>query len=1141
MFTHLHLHTQYSLLDGAAKIDDVIRAAKDDKMSAVAITDHGVMYGAVDFYLKAKEYGIKPIIGCEVYTAATNRNNKVYGIDNKFGHLVLLAKNNIGYVNLMKISSIGFTEGYYYKPRVDFEILKKYSEGIIALSACLFGDVNSALLSGDLKKGEEYALKYKEIFGDDFYLEIQDHNLDEEKRLIPLVVSLSEKLNIPLVATNDVHYIKKEDSYMHDVLLCIQTGKKIDDTDRMKFSNDEFYFKTQDEMKQRFKNYPSAIKNTQKIADMCNVELSFDNIYLPKLQLENGQNANNYLERLCKNALTKRYNNVTDEIKDRLKKELDTINQMGFADYFLIVYDYVSYAKKENIAVGPGRGSAAGSIVAYLLGITDVDPIKYGLLFERFLNPERVSMPDIDIDFCYVRRDEMIEYMVKKYGSDHAAQIVTFDTLLARGSIRDVGRVMDLPIPFVDKIAKMIPRALGMTIDIAMEENPDLKNIYVTDNRARSLIDMAKKLEGLPKNVAKHAAGVVVTDKKLYNYVPVMEGDVAYKTQYHMKVLEKLGVVKMDFLGLRNLTIINDTVNLIRKNIDDKFSIENIDYEDKNVYKMLSDGDTQGVFQLESKGMTSFLKDLKPNTFEDIIAGLSLYRPATAKIQIPLFLKNRHDKSKITYKHPLLEEILKPTYGSIVYQEQAMQIFRTLAGYSLGRADLVRRAMAKKNHKALEDEKNIFINGLCDENGKKIIKGTLENGLSIELSEEIFSELSEFSKYAFNKSHATAYAKIVYQTAYLKRYYRAFYLVSLLKNNFGSSEKQAQYIDDFSKYEIKILPPDINASGADFTVNGNNVRFSLSAIKNVGSVFAQNIEKKRNAHKKFTSFTDFCNVMREGLNKKSVENLIKCGAFDLINPNRRELLINCDSVVEKAVKDGKNVALGQFNMFDMSKELSDLSDNFTKEIDFDISEKLMFEKELTGLYFSGHPLDNYKEKIKVFSNTEIMDITEENYKDGKDVTICGMVIKITRKKTQKGDIMASALIEDFHSSCELVLFPNILSKYQNLVQEGKIVVINASVSFDYNDNLNLIVRNIFDIEKVSYPKNLTVYIKIKNDLEFPKVKSFISRYKGTNKLVIFVEDKNTVFNANEDNYVNLTDDFLAEARYIFGEDEVKIK
>ncbi len=1141
MFTHLHLHTQYSLLDGAAKIDDVINAAKEDNMTSVAITDHGVMYGAVDFYLKAKENGIKPIIGCEVYTAKSKREDKVYGIDNKFGHLVLLAKNNIGYVNLMKISSIGFTEGYYYKPRIDFEVLEKYHEGIIATSACLFGDVNNALLKDDYKKAEEYALKYKQIFGDDFYLEIQNHNLEEEKKLIPLIINLSEKLNIPLVATNDVHYIKREDSYMHDVLLCIQTGKKIDDDDRMRFSNDEFYFKSQAEMKEIFSSYPSAISNTQKIADMCNVDISFDNIYLPKLQLKNGQSASEYLNMLCKNALSKRYNTITDEIKMRLKTELDTINSMGFADYFLIVCDYVLFAKKEGIAVGPGRGSAAGSIVAYLLGITDVDPIKYGLLFERFLNPERVSMPDIDIDFCYVRRDEMIEYMVKKYGSDNAAQIVTFDTLLARGSIRDVGRVMDLSIPFVDKIAKMIPRALGMTIDIAMEENPDLENIYKTDNRAKTLIDMAKKLEGLPKNVAKHAAGVVVTDKKLYNYVPVMEGDIAYKTQYHMKVLEKLGVVKMDFLGLRNLTIINDTIDIINKNQSEVFSVENINYEDENVYEMLSNGDTQGVFQLESKGMTSFLKDLKPNCFEDIIAGLSLYRPATAKIQIPLFIKNRKDKSKITYKHPLLEEILKPTYGSIVYQEQAMQIFRVLAGYSLGRADLVRRAMAKKNHAALEAEKNVFINGLYDDNGKKIIKGTLENGLSIELSEEIFAELSEFSKYAFNKSHATAYAKIVYQTAYLKRYYPAFYLVSLLKNNMGMSEKQAQYIDDFSKYGIKILPPDINKSGADFTVDKENIRFSLSAIKNVGITFAQNIEKKRTLHKSFTSFTDFCNVMCEGLNKKSVENLIKCGAFDSINPNRRQLLINCDEVVLKAAKNGRSMAMGQLNMFDMSSEMRDLSDNFIPEPDFDISQKLVLEKELTGIYFSGHPLDNYKDKISAFSSCEIMDINEENFKDGKEISVCGIITKITRKKTQRGDIMATAVIEDFYSSCEIVMFSNVLSRYEGIIKEGAVVLLNSSVSFDYNDNLNLIVKNIYDIEKISYPKSMTVYMKIKNNDDFPKLKSFISRYKGENKLVVFVEDENSVFNAKSDNYVNLTDDFLKDARYIFGKDAVKIK
>ena len=1128
MFTHLHLHTEYSLLDGAAKIKDVIKYAKELSMKSLAITDHGVMYGVVDFYNEAKNNGIKPIIGCEVYTAAKSRFDR--NKNEKYGHLILLAKNQTGYVNLMKICSIGFSQGYYYKPRIDFEVLQNHHDGLVALSGCLKGDVNEALLNGDYEKAKSLALKFKSIFKDDYYLEVQNHNLEDEIKIIPEIIRLSKELGIKLAATNDVHYTKKENAVLQDIMLCIQTGKKIHDENRLKFATDEFYLKSEEEMRNLFKDIPEAIENTNEIAEKCNVELDFSKTYLPKF--DEKIDADLYLEKLCTDSMD-RLNMMGDEAKKRLKYELDTIKTMGYSDYFLIVWDYVNFARKNGISVGPGRGSAAGSLAAYLLGITEVNPLKYNLIFERFLNPERVTMPDIDIDFCYVRRQEVIDYIYEKYGRDRVAQIVAFDTMKARAAVRDVGRVYGISYDLTDKTAKLIPRELGITIDAALQEVPELKKLYDTNFEVKRLIDISREVEGMPRNITTHAAGLVIGDKELNNYVPTLVSDNTVLTQYPAVVLEKLGLVKMDLLALRNLTIIDDAVLKIKEN--EEFDLENIKYDDKKVYEMISCGETDGVFQLESDGMKAFLKDLKPSCFEDLIAGLSLYRPATAKFQIPLYIKNRKNAKNIKYKHPLLESILKPTYGSIVYQEQAMEIFKVLAGYSLGRADLVRRAMAKKKHEELEKEKDVYLYGLKDENGKVVIPGCLANGVDKDTALSIFDELTEFSKYAFNKSHATAYAMIAYNTAYLKLHYPQYYLASLLENMFDSSDKLKKYINDFKKSGVNILPPSINKSKPYFSTEKGNVRFSLSAIKGVGKAFAGEIAA---LNKTFSSFEDFLNSLPQTANRRCVESLIKCGAFDEIAKNRRALLVKCDCEFDSVIKISRETGSGQMSMFgDLKSTIISHKEDVS---DFSENEKLEYEKELTGMYFSGNPFDAYRAKARAFSNVDILTLYDMPLQNEISLALCGLVGKVTVKKIPSGE-MAVFTLEDASAETEVIIFNKGYQQFKSLIAEHTPVCIFCRAVRDSNDRLSITAQKIYDLNKIEIGTEKKLYVKIDNKTSFDNAVKISSEFSGNNEFIIYNSVTKEVYRAEKKNFVTICNELIKKMDDLLGRDNVKIK
>ena len=997
-FVHLHVHSEYSLLDGMSRIKDLPVRAKELGMKAIALTDHGVMYGAVDFYKECKKNDIKPIIGCEVYVAPRSRFEKEAGRDSGYNHLILLAKNKEGYQNLSKLVSLSFVEGFYYKPRIDLEILEKYSKGLICLSACLAGSLSQALIQDDMQKAEEIALWHKRVFKDDYYIEIQHNGLRQQIMVNQKLIQLARKLDIPLVATNDAHYLKKEDSYFHEVLLCIQTGKRMSDEDRMRFETEEFYIKSPEEMADYFSEFPDAIENTVKIAEKCNYDFEFGVTKLPNYDVpEEYATHLDYFKDLCYKGIKNRYGeNPSEEVMSRLEYEISVIEKMGYVDYFLIVWDYINYAKSVGIPVGPGRGSGAGSIAAYAIGITDIDPLKYGLLFERFLNPERVSMPDFDVDFCYERRGEVIEYVERKYGKDHVSQIITFGTMAARMVIRDVGRVLDYPYSETDKLAKMIPMEVHITIPKALEQNREFKELYESNPSVKQLIDIAIKLEGLPRQASTHACGIVITKDPVDTYVPLYVNDGNISTQYTMNLLEELGLLKMDFLGLRTLTVISDTEKLVKQNrgIDVEYDKE---MNDPKVYKLWANGESIGIFQFESQGMTNFMKELKPDCLEDIIAGVSLYRPGPMD-QIPRYIKGKQNPGHNEYTHPALEPILNVTYGCMVYQEQVMQIVRELAGYSLGRADLVRRAMGKKKLDVMAKEREYFINGQVDENGNVLVPGCVRNGIDKESANKIFDEMAEFAKYAFNKSHAAAYSVVSYRTAYLKTYYPEEFMAATLNSFLGNLDKVPIYIYECKRLNIGILKPDINKSFTKFTVQDKKIRFGLGSIKNVGISAIETVISEREKNGEFKSFTDFCERIQSGtVNRKCIECLIKAGCFDEMNQTRATLLASYERILDTINNQGRNSMANQVTMFDLVQPEETVKYQYTVLKELDERELLAQEKEMIGIYISGHPLEKFKEAIQRQTNInsiQIKDLNGENagkFKDGQNVKYAGTI------------------------------------------------------------------------------------------------------------------------------------------------------
>ena len=1158
-FVHLHVHSEYSLLDGACRIKDMIKRAKELGQPAIAITDHGCMYGVMDFYKTAKSEGIKPIIGCEVYVAKRSRFDKVREYDSEIYHLVLLCKNNVGYQNLIKIVSQSFIEGFYNKPRIDEDLLRQHSEGLIALSACLAGAIPRALNRNDYEAAKEIALNYQKIFGkDNFYLELQNHGIAEEIRILPMLSRLSKETGIPMVATNDCHYITQEDSRMHEVLLCIQTNHTVEDDDKMDFGTDQVYIKSEKEMRALFDNFEGAIENTAKIAEMCNVEFEFGKTKLPHFDVPNNQDHYEYFKEQCYNGLYKNYGkNPAKTLVDRLEYELSTIKKMGYVDYYLIVHDFVRYAKSVDIAVGPGRGSGAGSLAAYCIGITGIDPIKYNLLFERFLNPERVSMPDFDIDFCYVRRQEVIDYVIRKYGADHVAQIITFGTMAARGAIRDVGRALAIPYAEVDSVAKLIPMELGMTIEKAMSNSVDLKKKYEENPKLKELIDMAKKLEGMPRHASTHVAGVVITEKPVSEYVPLAKNDEAIVTQFTMTTLEELGLLKMDFLGLRTLTVIKDTEKMINK-VEPDFKIENIDLYDNEVFTMMSKGLTQGVFQYESVGMKNVLMQLKPDSIEDLIAVISLYRPGPMS-SIPQYIENRHHPEKIKYKHPLLSDILDVTYGCIVYQEQVMQIFRKLAGFSLGRADIVRRAMSKKKKDVMEREHQIFIHGLVDASGKVEVDGCIRRGISEEVASSIYSEMESFASYAFNKSHAAAYAVISYQTAYLKCKYPKEYMASLITSVLDNINKVVEYIEECKNLKIEVLPPSINESEDIFTVSGNDIRFGLLAIKSLGRAPLEKILKERK-NGKFKSLYDFCKRMySKDIKKIAVENLIKGGAFDNMGANRRQMLKVLDNIFESLHTERKNNLEGQIGFFDTMQSDKEISIEVPNLEEFPQEELLKMEKEITGLYLSGHPLKEFSKLVTSNNYAKIGDIVSVSkeefpkFKDSDRVKILAIISDVKLKTSKNNNTFAYVNIEDMYGAMEMMVFNSVLEKNSFLLMRGNIVEIHARVSVREDEEPKLICEEIISPpnmcdskidKKLAKPvKNPGLYIKVKNEncFEYERALLLLSIFEGNTPVYIFLEDEKRLILAPRKLWVSKNDVLIGELKNKIGDRNVVIK
>ena len=1147
-FTHLHVHTEYSLLDGANKIKEYVARVKELGMDSAAITDHGVMYGVIDFYKEAKAAGINPILGCEVYVAPGSRfDREIGGGDDRYYHLVLLAENNKGYANLMKLVSKGFVEGFYYKPRVDMEILEQYSEGIIALSACLAGEVQRYLVRGLYQEAKEAALRYEKIFGKgNYFLELQDHGLPEQKQVNQQLLRLSQELGIELVATNDVHYTYAQDVEPHDILLCIQTGKKLADEDRMRYEGGQYYVKSPKEMEQLFAYAPQALENTWKIANRCHVEIEFGVTKLPKFDVPAPYTSWEYLNKLCFEGLERVYTQVTDELKSRLEYELSVIKQMGYVDYFLIVWDFIRYAREHDIMVGPGRGSAAGSLVSYTLGITQLDPIRYNLLFERFLNPERVSMPDIDIDFCFERRQEVIDYVVRKYGKDRVVQIVTFGTMAARGVIRDVGRVMDLPYALCDTIAKMVPSELNITIERALEMSRELRTMYENDEQVHKLIEMSKRLEGLPRHTSMHAAGVVISQKAVDEYVPLSRAaDGTITTQFTMTTLEELGLLKMDFLGLRTLTVIQNAVRLAEKSHGIKISISKIDYNDKRVLDSIGTGKTEGVFQLESAGMKSFMKELKPQSLEDIIAGISLYRPGPMDF-IPQYIRGKNHPETITYDCPQLEEILEPTYGCIVYQEQVMQIVRSLGGYTLGRSDLVRRAMSKKKASVMEKERQNFVYG----NQAEGVPGCIANGISEEVANKIYDEMIDFAKYAFNKSHAAAYAVVSYQTAYLKYYYPVEFMAALMTSVIENPSKVAEYILNCRQMGIRILPPDINEGEGDFSVKGNEIRYGLSAIKSIGKPVIEAILTERRERGPFRSLKDFIERLSgKEVNKRTIESFIKSGAMDSLGGTRKQLMQVYAAIIEQVAREKKSGVTGQMSLFDLLGE----EDKKEYEIqlppvgEYEKEQLLAFEKEVLGIYVSGHPLEKYEALWKrVISNvTTDFQLDEETGQarvpDQARVTVGGMIAGKTVKYTKTNKTMAFLTLEDLVGNVEIVVFPKDYETYGPYLKEENKVFIRGRASSEDDKASKVICEKIWGFDEVS--RELWV--------QFPTMEAYrdkedqlfalLRQSDGKDHVAIYVRSPRAVRKLGDNWTVQADEEMLSRLEALFGKENVKVK
>ena len=1153
-FTHLHLHTGYSLLDGSSKIPELVRRVKELGMDACAITDHGVMYGVIEFYKACKAEGIKPIIGCEVYVAPGSRFEK--GKEKsaeRYNHLILLAENDTGHKNLMKLVSRGFTEGFYYKPRVDYELLSEYHEGIIASSACLAGIVPTKLRNGDYEGAKEEAMRLQEIFGENnFFLELQDHGLSEQKFVNQGLMRISSETGIPLVATNDCHYLYKEDAEAHDVLICIQTQKNVYDEDRMKYEGGQFYVKSPEEMEEVFHYIPEAIHNTEEIARRCNVEIEFGKYHLPQYPVPEGYTSLSYLNKLCEDGFKKRYEGVDADteasLRERLKYETDTITSMGFVDYFLIVWDYINFAKENHIAVGPGRGSAAGSIVAYCLGITGVDPIRYNLLFERFLNPERVTMPDIDVDFCVLRRQEVIDYVTEKYGREKVVQIVTFGTMAAKVVIRDVGRALDLPYSFCDKVAKMIPNELKMNIEKALLINPDLKRLYDEDEEAKKLIDLSRRLEGLPRHTSIHAAGVVISKSEVDRYVPVStSSDGAVTTQYTMETIEQLGLLKMDFLGLRNLTVIEKAVELVNRNRKkegrDELDIEKIDMEDENIYLMISEGRTEGVFQLESPGMTSFMKKLRPDNIEDIIAGISLYRPGPMDF-IDDYINGKRNAAAIEYDCEELVPILKSTYGCIVYQEQVMQIVRDLAGYSYGQSDLLRRAMSKKKDSVMKEERKNFVYG--DES--KGIPGCVANGVSEQVANKIYDKMIDFAKYAFNRSHAAAYAFITYQTAYLKYYYPKEYMAALLTSVMSNTGKVSEYILSGKEMGIAILPPDVNEGEGNFTAASGGIRYGMSAIKGLGENVTDAIVRDREERGPYKSLTDLIERLAGSINKKGLEALIKSGALDGLAGTRREKMAVYEQVLDSISHEKHSKMAGQLSLFDIAPkdELSTLEVKMPELGEFDVETKLAFEKEMLGVYLSGHPLWSYQDMLKSVCNASSLDFAYDeeegmvNVAPGKDYILGGITSVVNIKLTRNNQRMAFITLEDLVGSVEVIVFPRDFEKYKDLIEEGRKYIIAGKASLEENDAAKLIAGKIIPFEEL--PRE--VWLQFENKAELEKVEDELNKIfegnKGNARVMLYCREERQVKRVNTVRGISYAEAVIDELKHKLGCDNVKI-